>query len=205
MNRNSGYEELFPENEWTLTSTCGSTEVLSYRVIGFLARKDASSRVIGWRSTPSWSKFQHVEANAGGGDGRASQPFPWEEAESLSSAFCSRSSLLLFHYSNSVSPVYCAERLLPPCSFRALNSIAVSTACILNLIPVLPLKSGLRWHVDSLATALLLGLQFIAFQSSKAQSPWQPHVWANAPLEIYPIWRKRISRKGSVCTSASWL
>lgn len=146
-----------------------------------------------WKQTPGAVTAEHRSLS------------PWEEAESLSSAFCCRSSLLLFHYRISVSPDYCAERLLPRCSFKALNSIAVSTVCILNLIPVLPLKSGLRWHVDSLATALLLGLQFIAFQSSQPQSPWQPRVWANAPLEIYPIWRKRISRKGSVCTSASWL
>lgn len=85
-----------------------------------------------WKQTPGAVTAEHCSLS------------PWEEAESLSSAFCSRSSLLLFHYCISVSPDYSAEWLLPRCSFKAQNSTAVSTACILNLIPVLPLKSGLR-------------------------------------------------------------
>lgn len=56
----------------------------------------------------------------------------------------------------------------------------------------------LRWHVESLAAVLLLGLKFIAFQSRQAQSPWRPHIRAGALLEIYPDLEKT-NRQERIC------
>lgn len=113
MKRANAIPYCFPENEEALTSTCGRTEVLSYRVIGLFVRCqlmfDAELNVdfSVWKRRPRVVTAEHRSLPLRG-QGNRRQRF-------TAGPHCC-------FFTISISSDCCAERLVPRCSFMTFNS-----------------------------------------------------------------------------------